>query len=258
MKIAVPPVFFKMVLLLVFLLEYSLIPAQDNKRAQEVKEKQHQQLQALNQALLSDQQKQAELASIYAENLNRPLERDDTVALYLADLDAVIAISQKQNIPYPIKLRDDCRDSLKNDLRQLTFNGVQSGFHFKKIAATNDAYLQDLFHAYKARFRTGIRYGKTVPEFGRADYLKAIKNIFTTIVTLKVSSLPDNVKVVVYSMQEDKFVANSTGSTEFIQPLESGSYIVELSKPGYKKKLRKVVLGKYPKTININEPLVMQ
>jgi hypothetical protein len=253
MKPSMPCIFFKATLLLVFLMKYTFTPAQVHNETKEVN---NQQITALNKTLLSDKEKQAELLSFYEENFSGSLVHDDTISLYLADLDAVIDISKKQHINYPIKLMDDCRDLIRVDLKELTLNGVRSGFPFVKIAATNDAYLKEIFNDYKNKYRSGWKYGKTVPEFGRADYLKAIRNIFTTIVTLRVSSFTDNVNVVVYSMRDDKFVANSTGKTEFIQPLESGSYIVELSKPGYKKKLKKVVLGKYPKTVTIQEALM--
>jgi hypothetical protein len=255
MKKADVPVFFGIVVLLVLLPDHSRLLAQDYKESDERK---NQQLQELNKTILSDKQKQTELLNFYAENASTPLQRDDTIALYLADLDVLIDISRKQNIPYPIKLMDDCRNLIRNDLKELTMNGVQSGTPFKQIAATNDAYLEEIFEPYKNRYRPGWKYGKAVPEFGRADYLKAITNIFTTIVTLKVNSMTADVNVVVYSMKDDKFVANSTGKTEFIKPLESGSYLVELSKPGYKKKVKKVVLGKYPRTITIEEALSMQ
>jgi hypothetical protein len=254
MKTAVFPVLFKILLLLTFLLTCAGLRAQNLQATTE----NNQELEALNKTLASDKQKQAELLNFYGDKGNQPLHRDDTIALYLADLDVVIDISKRQNISYPIKLMDDCRELLRNDLRELTENGVRAGYPFKKISATNDAYLQEIFREYKNRYRPGWRYGQTVPEFGRADYLKAIKNIFTTIVTLKVSSFTEGVKVVVYAMQGDKFIASSTGTTEFVRPLESGAYIVELSKPGYKKKLKKVVLGKYPRTITINEGLVLQ
>jgi hypothetical protein len=256
MKIAVHLQTFRILLVLVLVLEFSGVPAQDYKGSQKPQVKESQALRELNKTILTDKEKQAELLRFNEENSNSTLQRDDTLALYLADMDALIDISQKQNVPYPIKVRDDCRSSIKNDLQQLTLNGVRSGLPFREIAAINDAYLNDIFNQYKARNRKAL-YGKKVPEFGQADYLKAIKNIFTTIVTLKVNSLTEDVKVVVYSMRDNQFVANGTGRTEFVQPLESGSYIVELSKPGYKKKLKKVVLGKYPKTITINEPLVM-
>ncbi|MGV3504862.1 MAG: hypothetical protein ACO1O1_14225 [Adhaeribacter sp.] len=244
--------------LVCLLLLLVLVPGGARLLAQQVLSPQTQDLRAFNLALQTDQQKQAELTSLYEQYQHSPLHRDDTLALYLADLDAVIAVSQKQHINYPVRLMADCRDSLRQDLRELTMNGVQAGYSFKKIAATNDAYLKEMFEAYKNNYRTGWGYRKAVPEFGRADYLKAIKTIFTTIVTLKVNAMPEEVKVVVYSMQDCKFVASGMGKTEFIQPLESGAYIVELSKPGYQRKLKKVVLGKYPKIITINEPLAMQ
>ena len=253
MKPAMPSILLKFTLLLVCLMKYSFMPAQEHK---ETKEANSLQITELNKTLLSDKQKQAELLSFYEQSFTGPPPLDDTISLYLADLDAIIAVSQKQHINYPIKLMDDCRDLIRQDLKELTLNGVRSGFPFMKIAAINDAYLKEIFNAYKNRYRPGWKYGKSVPEFGRADYLKAIKNIFTTIVTLRVRSLTEEVNVVVYSMRDDKFVASSSGKTEFIKPLESGAYIVELSKPGYKKKLKKVVLGKYPKSITIQEALL--
>jgi hypothetical protein len=253
MKPAMPRILFKTTLLLVCLMKYSFMPAQDHK---ETKEANSQQITELNKTLLSDKQKQAELLSFYEQSFTGPLPQDDTISLYLADLDAIIDVSQKQHIPYPIKLMDDCRDLIRQDLKELTLNGVRSGLPFMKIAAINDDYLKEIFNAYKTRYRPGWKYGKTVPEFGRADYLKAIRTIFTSIVTLRVRSLTEDVNVVIYSMRNDKFVASSSGKTEFIKPLETGSYIVELSKPGYKKKLKKVVLGKYPKSITIQEALM--
>jgi hypothetical protein len=248
-----PRIFFEAALFLVFLMKHTCLPAQDPKETKEVNT---QQIAVLNKTLVSDKQKQAELLSFYEENFNSSLFYDDTISLYLADLDAVIDISKKQHIHYPIKLMADCRDLIREDLKELTRNGVRSGFPFMKISAINDAYLKEVFNEYKTKYRPGWKYGKSVPEYGRADYLKAIKNIFTTIVTLRVRSFTEDVNVVVYTMRDNRFVANSTGKTEFIQALESGSYIVELNKPGYKKKLRKVVLGKYPKTVTIQEALM--
>src|SRR5215218_1961433 len=118
MKIAVQPVFFKIVPILVFLLEYSFLPAQNYKEYTESKERKDQEIEELNKIVLSDKQKQAELLSFYRDSLNNPLQRDDTLALYLADLDILIDISKKQNIPYQIKLMDDCRDLIRNDLRE--------------------------------------------------------------------------------------------------------------------------------------------
>jgi hypothetical protein len=263
MKIAAHPVVFKVVLMLAFLLECSLIQAQGKKGSKEAKARQQQELQELNKTILSDPQKQAELFSYFEQQADSLLQRNDTLTEYLANLDLLIDVRQKEHIDYPVKLRDDCRELIRNDLKELTLNGVRSNYSFKRIAAINDAYLKDIYREYKKKYRGNWMYrpelyGRTVPEFGRDDYLKAIRNIFTTIVTLRVNSLIDNVKVVVYSMQQDKFVANSTGTTELVLPLESGDYLVELSKPGYKRKVKKVVLGKYPKTITINEPLVMQ
>lgn len=255
MKLPVPRIFI-VCLLLVWVPQDVWVWAQQKQAKRPGN--QPQELPALNQSLLGDKQKQAELLSFYEQYQHMPLQRDDTLALYLADLDAVIAVSQKQHINYPVRLMADCRDSLRQDLRELTLNGVQAGYSFKQIAATNDAYLKEMFEAYKKNYRSGWGYRRAVPEFGRADYLKAIKTIFTTIVTLKVNAMPEEVKVVVYGMRDGKFVASGMGKTEFIQPLESGAYIVELSKPGYQRKLKKVVLGKYPKTITINEPLAMQ
>jgi hypothetical protein len=253
------------VLILMLLLECSLVQAQGRKRSREAKARQEQQIRELNAALLSDQQKQTELLHFFEQQADSLLQRNDTVAEYLANLDLLIDARQKEHIEYPIRLMQDCRELIRNDLKELTQNGLRSGYSFKRIAAINDAYLQDIFTEYKRKYRSGWMYrpspgvyGRSVPEFGRADYLKAIRNIFTTIVTLRVNSLIDNVNVVVYSMRENKFVANSAGTTELVLPLESGDYLVELSKPGYKRKVKKVVLGKYPKTISLNEPLVMQ
>jgi hypothetical protein len=258
MKIAVHPIFFKTALLLVFLLEGTWGLAQGKRISKEEKARQDQEIQALNKAILRDQEKQTELLSYLEENVDSLLQRDDTLSEYLANLDLLIDVRQKEHISYPVKLRDDCRDLIRNDLQELTLNGVRSGYPFKKITAINDAYLKDIFNAYKRQYRPTNTLRKNIPEFGRDDYLKAIRNIFTTIVTLRVNSIIDDVHVIVYSMREDKFVANSTGKTELILPLESGAYLVELTKPGYKRKVKKVILGKYPKTITINEALVMQ
>lgn len=254
MKRSVPPAFYYATLLLC-LLKFSFLAAQDDKTSTSGK---NAELTELNRTLQADAQKQAELLRFYQQSFPSPLPHNDTIALYLADLDAVIAVSLKQHISYPVKLMADCRDSLRQDLRELTMNGVQAGYSFRQIAATNDAYLKEMFEAYKKNYRRGWGYRRAVPEFGRADYLKAISNIFTTIVTLRVNAMPEEVKVVVYGLRDGKLVASGMGKTEFVQALESGSYIVEMSKPGYQRKLKKVVLGKYPKTITIHEPLVMQ
>jgi hypothetical protein len=265
MKIAVHSfVVVKVVLILVFLMACSPIQAQGRRGSKEAKARQDQQLRELNKALLSDQQKQAELKRLLEQQADSLLQRNDTVAEYLANLDLLIDVRQQEHIEFPVRLMDDCRELIRTDLKELTQTGLRSGYPFKRIAAINDAYLKDIFTEYKRKYRgsswmyrPGLS-GRAVPEFGRADYLKAIRNIFTTIVTLRVNSLIENVNVVVYSMRENRFVANRAGTAELIVPLETGEYLVELSKPGYKRKVKKVVLGKYPKTITINEPLVMQ
>lgn len=253
--------------MLVLVLDCSLAGAQGRKRSKEAKARHDQQVRELNQALLADQQKQAELLQFFRQQADSLPGRNDSIAEYLANLDLLIDVRQKEHIEFPIRLMDDCRELIRKDLNELTQNGLRAGYSFNRIAAINDAYLKDIFTEYKKKYRSagwmyrsgpGV-YGRTaVPEFGRADYLKAIRNIFTTIVTLRVNSLIEKVNVVVYSMQEDRFVANTAGTTELVLPLESGDYLVELSKPGYKRKVKKVVLGKYPRTITLNEPLVMQ
>lgn len=265
MKIAVhPPVLVKLVLILVLLLAGTGGQAQGRKKSREAKARQEQQIRELNQTLLSDAQKQAELRQYFEQQADSLAMRNDTVAEYLTNLDLLIDVRQKEHIDFPVRLRDDCRELIRNDLKELTENGLRAGYSFKKIAAINDAYLKDIYTEYRRKYRGSTwmyqpgLYGRGIPEFGRADYLKAIRNIFTTIVTLRVNSLIEKVNVVVYSMRENKFVANSAGTTELVLPLESGDYLVELSKPGYKRKVKKVVLGKYPKTITLNELLVMQ
>src|SRR5688572_20657196 len=102
MKIAVHPIFFKTVLLLVFLLECTLTLAQGKRISKEERARQEQEIQALNKAILTDQEKQAELSSYLKENVDSLLQRDDTLSEYLANLDLLIDVRQKDNIPYPV------------------------------------------------------------------------------------------------------------------------------------------------------------